>query len=341
MLKFLNDGASGSYGTITEPCNYNEKFPDPQDYFYQSRGFSLAECYYQGLTNPYQGLVVGEPLSAAFAQPGTGSWVGLASNAVLKATTNLSVQFTASDALHPLQQPDLFPVGAGYWLQAVTNLAPQQSNAIKVTINGHSTSYTVPTNATIRTVTSNLVNTLNNSSYTNLTKVNAFLHGDRVELQSTAAYTVAGSTITFSASSTNTTGTLTTFVHPSSSNFLDTIAWGTNGYTILGTPAGGDILQLAVTKTNGSMVTVIATNAAPNTDLPTFTQQFFNLISSNASLNGSDGLTGDDLQPYATNAVVFDLRALSQGYAAAQINAVLSASAGLFGNYRQRQHQAH
>lgn len=324
MLKFLNDGASGSYGTITEPCDYNQKFPDPQDYFYQSRGFSLAECYYQGLTNPYQGLVVGEPLSAAFAQPGSGSWVGLASNAVLKATTNLSVQFTASDALHPLQQLDLFL--DGYWLQTVTNIGPQQSNVLNITINGHSTTYAVPANATVRTVTSNLVNTLNNSAYTNLTKVSGFLHGDRVELQSIAAYTVAGSSVTLSASSTNTSGALTTFVHPSGSNFLDTIAWGTNGYTILGTPASGDTLQLAVTKTNGAMVTVIATNSATNSDLPTFTQQFFNLISSNASLNGSDGLTGESLQPYDSSAVVFDVRALTQGYAAAQIKATLSGS---------------
>jgi len=327
MLKFLDDGASGSYGTITEPCNYTQKFPDPQDYFFQSRGFSLAECYYQSLLNPYQGLVVGEPLSAAFAQPGTGSWVGLASNTVLHATTNLSAQFTASDALHPLQQLDLFL--DGYWLQTVTNIAPQQSNVINITINGHPTSYAVPNNATITTVTSNLVNTLNNSSYTNLTKVNAFLHGDRVELQSTASYTVTGSNITFTASSTNSSGALTTFVHSSGSNFLDTIAWGYNSYEITGTPGNGSTLQLAVTKTNGAMVTVIATNAAGNTDLPTFIQQFFNLINTNASLDGVNGLTCEDLTGYSSSIVTFDVRALSQGYAAAQIKAVLTASAGL------------
>ena len=64
LLAFLNAGASGSYGTVVEPCNYLQKFPSPQDYFYQSRGFSLAECYYLSLANPYQGLIVGEPLAA-------------------------------------------------------------------------------------------------------------------------------------------------------------------------------------------------------------------------------------------------------------------------------------
>ena len=46
MLQFLSAGASGTYGTIWEPCNFLEKFPSPQNYLYQSRGFALAECYY-------------------------------------------------------------------------------------------------------------------------------------------------------------------------------------------------------------------------------------------------------------------------------------------------------
>jgi uncharacterized protein (TIGR03790 family) len=327
LLPFLSGGASGSYGTVIEPCNYLEKFPDPQDYFFQSRGFSLAECYYLSLVNPYQGLVVGEPLSAPFAQPAAGSWTGLASNAVLSATTNLSVQFTASDALHPVQQLDVFV--DGNWFQTVTNIAPQQNNTLNVTIAGHATSYTVPANATILSVSSNLVNTLNSLLYTNQTKVNAVLHGDRIELQSGAPYTTAGSNITLSAYSTNTSGTLTTFIRTSGSNFLDSIAWGYNTYEISGTPGNGSTLQIVVTKTNGTMVTIIATNAAGNTDLPTFTQQFINLINANASLTNSDGLAAEDFQSGGPTLAEFNLRALNPGYAAAQIKAVLSHSAGL------------
>jgi len=33
-------------------------------YFYQNRGFCFAEAYYQSLANPYEGVIVGEPLSA-------------------------------------------------------------------------------------------------------------------------------------------------------------------------------------------------------------------------------------------------------------------------------------
>ena len=61
-LDYLNAGATASYGTIIEPCNYLEKFASPRNYFYQSRGFSVAECYYLSVTNPYQGLLLGEPL---------------------------------------------------------------------------------------------------------------------------------------------------------------------------------------------------------------------------------------------------------------------------------------
>jgi len=71
ILAFMNAGAAGSYGTVVEPCNYTQKFPNPLDYFYQERGFSLAEAYYQSVQNPYQGIMVGEPLSAPFALRGT------------------------------------------------------------------------------------------------------------------------------------------------------------------------------------------------------------------------------------------------------------------------------
>src|SRR5438445_10937141 len=115
ILQYLSFGAAGGYGTVTEPCNYLEKFPSPQNYFYQSRGFTLAECYYQSVTNPYQGLIVGEPLAAPFAQPPSGWWSNLTENALLSGATNLILQFNGSDAAHPVQQVDLFLDGT--WLQ--------------------------------------------------------------------------------------------------------------------------------------------------------------------------------------------------------------------------------
>ncbi len=324
ILPFLAAGASGSYGTVIEPCAYLEKFPDPQDYFFQSRGFSLAECYYMSLITPYEGLIVGEPLSAPFAKPAAGSWVGLASNTVLSATTNLSVQFNASDAQHPVQQFDVFVDGA--FFKTVTNIAPGQGNVLSVTINGHNTTSTVSAGATILSATSNLVTALNVSSYTNLTKVRAFLHGDRIELQSGAPYTTNGSNITFTASSTNSSGPLTTFIRTagSGSNFVDSIAWGYNTYIISGTVNSNSTLQVIVTKTNGTMITVIATNSPGNTDLPTFVQQFANLVNTAPALTNNDGLAVEDILSGGSTLAEFNIRALGQGFAAAQIKAVPS-----------------
>jgi uncharacterized protein (TIGR03790 family) len=54
LLAFLEAGASGSYGTVVEPCNYLQKFPDPIAYFYQQRGFCL-------LPSPFTGQATGVP----------------------------------------------------------------------------------------------------------------------------------------------------------------------------------------------------------------------------------------------------------------------------------------
>ena len=109
LLAFLNAGAAGSYGTVVEPCNYTQKFPDPRDYFYQDRGFCLAEAYYQSLLNPYQGLLVGEPLSAPFARPGAADWSSLTNGTVLSGQARSTRPFSAAATNLPLGQVDLFP----------------------------------------------------------------------------------------------------------------------------------------------------------------------------------------------------------------------------------------
>src|SRR5205807_8481139 len=182
LLPFLYAGASMSYGTVIEPCNYLEKFPSPQSYFYQARGFSLAESYYQSVTNPYQGLIVGEPLSAPFAQLASAAWNNLPPGSLLSGATNISFQ-ASGDTRHPIQQVDLFLDGT--YLQTVTNIAPRTNNILYVTLNGQQTNYTIPAGASIKSVVSNLTVRLNGAAYFSATKVQAFAHGDRIELRST------------------------------------------------------------------------------------------------------------------------------------------------------------
>jgi uncharacterized lipoprotein YmbA len=330
ILALLKLGAAGSYGTVIEPCAYLGKFPAPQNYFYQARGFSMAECYYQSVTNPYQGLLVGEPLAAPFALPAAGNWLSLPTNAVLSGTTNLSMQFTAADAYHPLQQVDLFVDGT--FARTVTNIPPSANNVLYVTLNGFPTNYTVPASATIKSVVSNLTARLNQTAFTNATKVKAFAHGDRIELQS-FDISKAGAQVSASVStSAGSAPALTAFLSASGSTFLDTVADGIRLFTVFNAPSSGSYLLLTLTKTNGTMVTVGATNTAGNTSISALTQALVNNVNATPALQGADGVAAEDFLGNDANvppAAEFNLRALSAGWNAAEFQADLSGSAGL------------
>ena len=187
LLAFINGGATGSYGTVAEPANDTQKFPNPQVCFYQARGFSLAESYYQSINVPYLGLTVAEPLAAPFAQSGYGQWDTNLPNAVLSGSTNLSLNFNSSSGDRPLQQIDLFVDGV--YFSTLTNLAPCAGNRLTVTLNGYPIFYTVPTNSTLSTVAAGLASRIN--AVTNATLVKALAHGDRIELQSIAKNSMA------------------------------------------------------------------------------------------------------------------------------------------------------
>lgn len=66
-LDWLRAGATGSYGTVTEPCNHTGKFPSPMIFIgHYLRGETLIEAYWKSVAMPGQGLFVGEPLAAPF-----------------------------------------------------------------------------------------------------------------------------------------------------------------------------------------------------------------------------------------------------------------------------------
>ena len=66
-LRWLEAGATGSYGTVVEPCNLIGKFPRPglvmEAY---GSGRTLIEAYWQSIQQPGEGIVIGEPLAAPF-----------------------------------------------------------------------------------------------------------------------------------------------------------------------------------------------------------------------------------------------------------------------------------
>lgn len=65
--EWLAAGATGSYGTVTEPCNYRQKFPDIGVVMaHYLTGESLVEAYWKSVLMPGQGVFVGDPLARPF-----------------------------------------------------------------------------------------------------------------------------------------------------------------------------------------------------------------------------------------------------------------------------------
>ena len=67
-LSWLDEGATGSYGTVVEPCNFPQKFPNPAVAIkYYLAGDTLVEAYWKSVIWPGQGIFVGEPLAKPYA----------------------------------------------------------------------------------------------------------------------------------------------------------------------------------------------------------------------------------------------------------------------------------
>ncbi len=69
-LRWLEAGATGSYGTVVEPCDIRQKFSHPGVLIgHYLRGETMIEAYWKSVEMPGQGIFVGEPLAAPFRKP--------------------------------------------------------------------------------------------------------------------------------------------------------------------------------------------------------------------------------------------------------------------------------
>ena len=69
-LRWLEAGATGSFGAVVEPCNFPQKFPDPDVLMkHYLAGETLLEAYWKSVVWPGQGVFIGEPLAAPFRAP--------------------------------------------------------------------------------------------------------------------------------------------------------------------------------------------------------------------------------------------------------------------------------
>jgi uncharacterized protein (TIGR03790 family) len=340
LLAFIHAGAAGSYGTVTEPGAVVTKFPDPMVYFYQARGFGLAECYYQGVQYPFQGLVVGEPLAAPYRQSAAGAW-GVASNEVISGIASLPVDFSSSPD-RPLDRVDLFVDGR--YFQTLTNLPPRPGNELNLSFAGGSATYTVPANASIASVAVGLATAINAMAASSPANITATAIGDRLEIRSrsgsrprppgglrtsTTPPAPAPAAPLLAGSSIGSAGSLTTFVVAARESSVESTATGTKSCSISGTPQAGSWLRLSVIKTNGSSASVSVTNQSSTASLLEFAAQLADAINATPDLQGSDGLRMDDLKLAASTVVTFRLQPRTPGYAAAGLRFTLTGSTGL------------
>jgi uncharacterized protein (TIGR03790 family) len=67
-LAWLKQGATASYGNVSEPCNHLEKFPNISVLMrHYLRGETVLEAYWKSVLMPGQGLFIGEPLARPYA----------------------------------------------------------------------------------------------------------------------------------------------------------------------------------------------------------------------------------------------------------------------------------
>jgi uncharacterized protein (TIGR03790 family) len=114
IAKWLEAGATASFGTVVEPCNYQTKFPVAslllRHYF---RGESILEAYWKSVHWPGEGNFVGEPLAKPW-----GSKTSFSGDTLTIQTTILrpSVTYELRSA----------PAATGPWQVVISNISVTQ-----------------------------------------------------------------------------------------------------------------------------------------------------------------------------------------------------------------------
>lgn len=113
-LRWLEAGATGSYGAVVEPCNHLAKFPHPAVVMWRyAEGNSLIEAYWKSVAWPGQGVFIGEPLAKPFAPRVIQAGKDRVRLRVFSpGTRNLRLEVAAS-AIGPFRPAATYPVRPG------------------------------------------------------------------------------------------------------------------------------------------------------------------------------------------------------------------------------------
>jgi len=130
IIKWLEAGATASYGTVVEPCNFPQKFPDTTvllpNYF---RGQTIIEAYWKSVAWPGEGIFVGEPLARPW---GASAVEWSADDMGLTITTTLldpakTYQLSASDSEDGPWMPVLEGIAVSEHIQTEIVFGPTES----------------------------------------------------------------------------------------------------------------------------------------------------------------------------------------------------------------------
>ncbi|HAL92599.1 MAG TPA: hypothetical protein DCM68_06200 [Verrucomicrobia bacterium] len=294
ILDWMAIGATASYGTVAEPCNYLAKFPDPLLGFYYARGFTIGESYAMSVEAPYQGLFAGDPLAAPFAASPMMTVTSHTPYQIVIGTIPVQVSAAARSNGAPAAGLDLHLDGR-FQTNLVT-VSPTRNNQLSVAVgNRTNTSTITPVNDTLFDAVGALADDINSDP---AQIVSATAHGDRLELIY-KQFDHAGDNVQVSASvSQGTAAALTLGVGLAATNLAPSIYPARKDlYLATQTSAGanaGDTITHIITLTNGVAVTniLVATQGEKPTNL---LERLRSAINTNDILMATNGVRYDRL----------------------------------------------
>lgn len=298
VLDWMGIGATASYGTVTEPCAFTEKFPDPLMAFYYARGFTVGESYFMAVEAPYHGLFAGDPLAAPFAAPPETTVLSHVPYQIVAGTVSVQVAVAARSNGVPAARLELYLDGRHH--ANLATLEPTKNNQLSVVVGDRTNTATVTVvKNTLFEAVESLADAVNSDGGA---VVSARARGDRLELIYDN-FDHDGDNLPVSAFvSTGTASALTLGVGLAATNLHPSVYRArkqiflyahTNGaYSAYAN--AGDVVTCILTLTNGVAVTNVVV-ATANETMPAILERLMEAINTNATLMATNGVVYDRL----------------------------------------------
>lgn len=282
ILKWLRAGCVGSYGTVVEPCNFPNKFPQVRLHYWYGRGFNMVESYTMAVESPYMGIIVGDPLCQPYATPPLAQASGVASQQVLNADTMVSVSGLAANPTQRVARIDLY-LDDLFWTTAA-QVGPEAGDTIEVTVDSETRAYTVQAGDTRADVAQGVADSLNAPPFD--LPIEAEAVSDRILIRQTALG-APGAHLAYSVDVVS-SGTASIHAVAAGEVLLETTYPARRQLSLSGTPLAGDVLRTVVKRLDGVLVTNAVTAATGET-AATLLARLRDVINAEPLLQAADG----------------------------------------------------